>query len=89
MQRPDYTRVRPEATELLRARVDPAVIRRLRAVGGGRPLPELVNEALAEYTERLEARQTAGSIPHGAAGGLNGGQWAARPMDVTGRGGDA
>lgn len=89
VRRPDYTRVRPEATELLRARVDPAVIRRLRAVGGGRPLPELVNEALAEYTERLEARQTAGVTAGGAVGGLNGGEWAARPLDATGRGGGA
>jgi branched-chain amino acid transport system ATP-binding protein len=85
VQRPDYTRVRPEATELLRARVDPAVIRRLRAVGGGRPLPELVNEALAEYTERLEAQQTSDVM----AGGLNGGRRPAGPLDATGRGGGA
>jgi branched-chain amino acid transport system ATP-binding protein len=56
-ERPDYTRVRAEATEMLRVRVDPALIRRLRALARGRPLPELANEALRAYVAQQEAAQ--------------------------------
>lgn len=54
-QRPDYRRARPEETEMLRVRVEPGMVRRLRAAGSGRPLPELANEALKHYLATLEA----------------------------------
>ncbi|HEX9069760.1 MAG TPA: ABC transporter ATP-binding protein, partial [Ktedonobacterales bacterium] len=40
-QRPDYERARSDQTEMLRVRVEPSLIRRLRAAGAGRPLPEM------------------------------------------------
>jgi branched-chain amino acid transport system ATP-binding protein len=54
-QRPAYERTRPEQTEMLRVRVEPGLVRRLRAAGGGRPLPQLANEALQQYLAQLEA----------------------------------
>ena len=54
-QRPDYQRTRPEETEMLRVRVEPGLVRRLRAAGGGRPLREIANEALRDYLATLEA----------------------------------
>ena len=54
-QRPSYQRARAEETEMLRVRVEPALVRRLRAAGGGRPLRELANEALRGYLADLEA----------------------------------
>lgn len=40
---------------MLRVRVEPGLVRRLRAAGGGRPLRELANEALRGYLADLEA----------------------------------
>ena len=57
-ERPDYERTRPEATEMLRVRVEPRLVRELRAAGGGRPLSELANEALNNYLIALEMRRT-------------------------------
>ncbi len=54
-QRPDYQRTRTEETEMLRVRVAPALVRRLRAVGNGRSLHEMANEALARYLAADEA----------------------------------
>ncbi len=74
-QRPDYQRARPEQTEMLRVRVEPALVRRMRAAGGGRPLPELANEALKQYMARLEAeqeQQTYNSNRHNGSNGRNG-----------------
>jgi branched-chain amino acid transport system ATP-binding protein len=63
-QRPSYQRARPEETEMLRVRVEPGMVRRLRAAGGGRPLRELANEALREYLASLETQPTPnGSSP--------------------------
>ena len=47
--RPDYQRTRSEETEMLRVRVAPALVRRLRAVGNGRSLHQMANEALTRY----------------------------------------
>ena len=52
--RPDYERVRPPEAEMLRVRVDPALVRRMRAVGGGRALAQVANQALRDYVERAE-----------------------------------
>lgn len=54
-QRPDYQRTRSEETEMLRVRVAPALVRRLRAVGKGRSLHEMANEALTRYLATDEA----------------------------------
>jgi branched-chain amino acid transport system ATP-binding protein len=54
-QRPDYQRTRTEETEMLRVRVAPALVRRLRAVGKGRSLHEMANEALTRYLAADEA----------------------------------
>lgn len=47
--RPEYERVRPAEMEMLRVRVDAALVRRLRVLAGGRPLAEVANEALHAY----------------------------------------
>ncbi len=54
-QRPKYSRLRDDETEMLRVRIEPALVRRLRAAGGGQPVREIVNEALASHLARLEA----------------------------------
>ena len=60
-QRPDYARLRDDETEMLRVRVEPAIVRRLRAAGEGRPVREIVNEALASHLAQLESsRQNSG-----------------------------
>lgn len=56
-ERPDYERTRPEETEMLRVRVDPQLLRQLRASSNGRSLPELTNEALKLYLTALETQQ--------------------------------
>jgi branched-chain amino acid transport system ATP-binding protein len=56
-KRPEYARARGAETEMLRVRVDPALVRRLRAAGRGRPLPEMANEALKRYVTQLESGQ--------------------------------
>lgn len=55
VQRPDYQRTRPAETEMLRVRVEPTMVRRLRAIGGGRSLHEMANDALRRYLAGLEA----------------------------------
>lgn len=54
-QRPDYQRVRPAETEMLRVRVDPALVRRLRTLAGDGSLPQMANEALRAYVAAREA----------------------------------
>jgi branched-chain amino acid transport system ATP-binding protein len=54
-QRPEYRRARPEETEMLRVRVAPAMLRRLRAAAHGRTVHEMTNEALAHYLAADEA----------------------------------
>lgn len=74
-QRPDYTRQRAGETEMLRVRVEPALIRRLRNFSGGKPLSQIANEALQAYLAARE-RQTAngaGAAPQVAA--PPSGQW--------------
>jgi branched-chain amino acid transport system ATP-binding protein len=66
--RPDYQRQRSEATEMLRVRVDPAMIRRLRAAGHGRSLPAMTNEALRHYLAALEGVASPLSTDHHAHG---------------------
>lgn len=56
-ERPDYQRTRPEQTEMLRVRVDPRLLRQLRASSNGHSLPELTNEALRLYLVALETEQ--------------------------------
>ena len=56
-QRPEYHRTRPEETEMLRVRVEPSMIRRLRAAGAGRTMHEMANEALKTYLANVEASQ--------------------------------
>lgn len=63
-ERPDYERARPEATEMVRVRVEPKLVRQLRAAGGGRPLSEMANEALKNYLIALEMRQVQQRDPH-------------------------
>ncbi|HEX8996843.1 MAG TPA: ABC transporter ATP-binding protein [Ktedonobacterales bacterium] len=58
-QRPDYQRARPAETEMLRVRVEPGLVRRLRAASNGRSLPEMANEALTSYLAALEAQRAA------------------------------
>jgi ABC-type multidrug transport system ATPase subunit len=60
-RRPAYQRMRSEDTEMLRVRVEPSMVRRLRAVGGGRPIHEMANEALRHYLASHEAANTSGS----------------------------
>jgi len=78
-QRPDYRPVRAEETEMMRVRVRPEVVRRLRAAGGGRPLREMANEALERYLAELEVRQAPsgnGSSGDGRdSSGQRGGAW--------------
>lgn len=62
--RPAYRRARPEETEMLRVRVAPAMLRRLRAAGNGRSVHEMANEALARY---LAADEAARAAPGGPA----------------------
>jgi branched-chain amino acid transport system ATP-binding protein len=57
-QRPQYARVRPPTTEMLRVRVDPALVRRMREAGHGRPIPEMANDALERYVTELEGQQS-------------------------------
>ena len=57
-RRPSYQRMRSEETEMLRVRVEPSMIRRLRAVGGGRPIHEMANEAIKRYLATHEAANT-------------------------------
>lgn len=52
--RPDYERVRRAETEMLRVRVDPALVRRLRTLANGRPLAEVASEALRAYAAARE-----------------------------------
>ena len=59
-RRPAYQRVRSEETEMLRVRVEPAMIRRLRAVGGGRSIHEMAHEALKRYLTSHEAADSSG-----------------------------
>lgn len=54
-KRPEYRRARPEETEMLRVRVEPSMIRRLRAAGAGRTMHEMANEALKTYLANVEA----------------------------------
>jgi len=56
-QRPQYERVRAPTTEMLRVRVDPALVRRMREAGHGRPIPEMANDALERYVAELEGPQ--------------------------------
>jgi ABC-type multidrug transport system ATPase subunit len=58
-QRPDYQRVRPAETEMLRVRVDPALVRRLRKLAGDRSLPQVTNDALNAYVAAREAQADA------------------------------
>lgn len=53
--RPAYRRARPEETEMLRVRVAPAMLRRLRAAGNGRSVHQMANEALSRYLAADEA----------------------------------
>ena len=62
-QRPDYTRLRDDETEMLRVRVEPAIVRRLRAAGEGRPVREIVNEALASHLAQVESSRQNGDRP--------------------------
>lgn len=55
-QRPDYTRQRAAETEMLRVRVDPTLVRRLRNISGGKPLSQIANEALRGYLTAREQR---------------------------------
>lgn len=58
-KRPEYQRARPEETEMLRVRVEPSLVRRLRAAGAGRAMHEMANEALRRYLAEAEgARRT-------------------------------
>ncbi len=57
-KRPEYHRARPEETEMLRVRVEPSMIRRLRAAGAGRTMHEMANEALKTYLASVEASQS-------------------------------
>ena len=50
-----YERVRTEGSEMLRVRVDPALIRRMRDVADGATLAQLTNEALVAYVAQREA----------------------------------
>jgi len=60
-QRPQYERVRAPTTEMLRVRVDPALVRRMREAGHGRPIPEMTNDALERYVSELEAQRGGGA----------------------------
>ncbi len=53
--RPDYERVRPAETEMLRVRVDPSMVRRLRAFANGQSLAEMTTSALRTYLAEREA----------------------------------
>jgi branched-chain amino acid transport system ATP-binding protein len=61
-RRIDYERIRPVETEMLRVRVDPALVRRMRAVADDRRLPQLANEALERYVATREADQQAAPV---------------------------
>lgn len=64
VQRPDYERTRSQETEMLRVRVEPGLVRRLRAISHGRTLPEMANEALKGYLAAIEEQQAAyGAYP--------------------------
>jgi ABC-type multidrug transport system ATPase subunit len=62
--RPEYERVRPAEMEMLRVRVDPALVRRLRVMADGRPLAEIASEALRAYAA---ARDPIGDSANGAS----------------------
>ncbi|HEX6800763.1 MAG TPA: ABC transporter ATP-binding protein [Ktedonobacterales bacterium] len=86
-QRPGYTRLRDDETEMLRVRVEPAIVRRLRAAGEGRPVREIVNEALASHLAQVESgRQnaTGGARQNGSQAGAPAAPRATDPR----RGGD-
>jgi branched-chain amino acid transport system ATP-binding protein len=55
-QRPDYVRKRGVETEMLRVRVDPALIRQLRNASGGKSLSQITSEALRAYVAERERR---------------------------------
>ncbi len=44
---------------MLRVRVDPALVRRMRTVADGRPLGQVASEALEQYVAAHEAEQEA------------------------------
>ena len=58
-ERPDYARARPEETEMLRVRVEPRLVRQLRAASSGRRLSEMANEALKHYLASLDPQELA------------------------------
>lgn len=57
-QRPNYQRTRPAETEMLRVRVEPAMVRRLRLAADGRTLHQMTNEALRRYLSTVETSNT-------------------------------
>lgn len=54
-KRPEYQRTRSQETEMLRVRIEPSMLRRLRAAGNGRTMHEMANEALRNYLAASEA----------------------------------
>ena len=60
-QRPDYTRRRAAETEMLRVRIDPTLVRRLRNASGGKSLSQVANEALHDYLAARDGQQTSTS----------------------------
>lgn len=64
-KRPEYQRVRSEDTEMLRVRVEPSLLRRLRAAGSGSTMREIANEALRRYLAEAEGVRRA-EAPDGA-----------------------
>jgi branched-chain amino acid transport system ATP-binding protein len=66
-QRPDYQRARSEETEMLRVRVEPGLVRRLRALSAGRSLHEMANEALRRYLTTVEEQSAYDGAPPDAA----------------------
>ena len=56
-KRPEYQRARPAETEMLRVRVEPSLLRRLRAAGSGSTMREIANEAFRRYLAEAEGVQ--------------------------------
>ncbi|HLZ23246.1 MAG TPA: ABC transporter ATP-binding protein [Ktedonobacterales bacterium] len=64
----EYDRVRPAETEMLRVRVDPALVRQLRVLANGRPLAEIASEALRAHVVATNDMDRGESDASGASG---------------------